>query len=160
MLTLAERIIISNQYEILKTIQPDRAEEFGLSQEIVDRGYEYLYSELNPALADAPLPDACAIEVIDILDMHRAFDATYREAGENLPSDAVFEGFDANHEADHYGFARFFRRRMGRFPEQEAAVDNSHSATLDRYRRMIRIWKSLPDRFGLSKADVETILNA
>ena len=58
-----------------------------------------------------------------------------KEAG--LFGDVRFSGFDANNETTHYGIARFLVERLERFERFEGRRLNSHSPSIDMYRRML-----------------------
>lgn len=157
LLSLGERLILLNQYDMLAKMFPEHAEAYKLNGEIVERGYEVLYDQLRGFLPSDPLPSEVSTEVFAILDMHRAFSSAYQKDGRALPANATFEGFDGNNESDHFHFAKFFRRDMGRYGEQAAAPDDAHMPTLDRYRRMLRAFNAVSDKHNLTTAEVDKI---
>jgi uncharacterized protein YfbU (UPF0304 family) len=113
-------------------------------QRVTARGDEWAILEKYPWLdqdgGDAP---EFVVETRAIL---QAFRVVYRSL-ENL-SEAdlgrvqsgtgrhvlVFDGFDGNNEADHYGAADLITKDAGRWPEFASLAVNSHHPTLHRYR--------------------------
>jgi uncharacterized protein YfbU (UPF0304 family) len=157
-LTDAERLILSNQYQILALLQPDQAKEHARANEIVTSGYEFYYSDLNPSLSD-PVPAEVSEEIIDILDMFRAIEFSTRELGKK-PSDyrIAFEGLDGNNDHPQYWFTKFVRRDLGRWEELKAYPDNSHTQTsLPTYRRMLSKWKANGKKFEMSHDDLTAL---
>ena len=155
-LSYGERRILLNQYEMLRALIPDRSEEFAQAERIVSSGYEDLYGELNGGVDEIATPGMIK-EVLAILDMFRTFDNVYTEAGSPVPDEAKFQGFDGNNETEHFAFARFFVEDMRRYEEQSGASFNSHAPMLDRYRRMLRTYKTLDLMKSVTVADVERV---
>ena len=58
-----------------------------------------------------------------------------------------FRGFDGNNEGEHLSIALFLIEEMNRFSKFKGRELNSHSPTLERYRRMLAIF--LPMRATL-----------
>ena len=74
-----------------------------------------------------------------------------------------FIGFDGNHE-DHFGIARYFvedLKRWGRFKGRDL---NSHTSSVDGYRRILRVFEpmrsALGDRSPLNADEIARIMNA
>ncbi|WP_411905976.1 YfbU family protein [Rhizobium mayense] len=159
-LSFAERLILSNQLSILKILDPEQARYYDEAQEIVNNGYEYMYGNINQSVYETPLPVHISEEVVEILDMFRALEFSCRKLGvraSDLGTD--FEGFDANEADGHYGFARFLRRKLGRWEELKDYPDNSHSSiSLHRYRSMIERWHGIGRKFELSEEEVRQVV--
>lgn len=158
-LTFAERLILSNQFTILEKLDPDQAEYYSEAQEIVNRGYEYLYEEINPSVYETAVPHDVGKEVVDILDMFRALEFSCRDLSISARSLRVdFDGFDGNSNTGHFSLAKFFRRNKGNWDELKEYPDNSHSSgTLDRYRSMLDRWEKLDRKFELSEEEITEI---
>lgn len=73
----------------------------------------------------------------------------------------VFVGFDGNHEP-HFGVAKQIVSRLGRFDEWKDRYLNSHSATIDHYRRMRKVFDGihLPAGGRLPIVDIKRVLEA
>jgi len=59
-----------------------------------------------------------------------------------VPASGV-PGFDGNSEATHLAYADYFINGLGRYPELQTPNLNSHTATNDRYPKMLVIWRAL-----------------
>ncbi len=162
MVTWTERLILWNQYEILKRLDPGDKEEYKIKQEILSNGYEQYYSEINLEIYPKTTDPGVSSEVEDILDLFRCIKFSCRRLGYTPKSKwAEFEGFDANNDGGHYGFAHFVRRTLGKWEELKDRPDNSHSSiSLEYYRRMLRTWHRLDRKHELTEAEIEEIAEA
>jgi len=157
MLTWAERLILWNQYEILKSTDPGNANYHEQNQEIVAHGFEQFYPALNQTISETPVSREITSEVMDILDMYRAIHnscQTQKYAPKN--SSALFSGFDGNHE-EQYAIAYFLRRTQGKWIELAARPDDSHSSSVPHYRRMLSKWQVLGKKHFLTPEEIEDI---
>ena len=147
-LTKKDRILLINQYEILKRLDPGNADHYEQLTEILRRGYEVLYCMIDDQVSDEMRHDQGRL-VLDLLDFYRSVE-DYKDAH---PDDeefsdhpwGAFRGFDGNNEADYMAFARFLVERQGRFAEQKKYLSqtdgfNSHMPTLQKYRRIVSKW--------------------
>lgn len=159
MLTWAERLALWNQYEILKHLNPDDRKEYETNQEILSHGYEQYYSELNPSIYEETTKQEVSREVEEILNVFRAIKFSCDRLSYKPKSHyAEFEGFDGNDDGGQYAFAKFVRRTLGKWSELEDQPDNSHSSTsLGHYRRMLRVWRRLGERYDLTEAEIEEV---
>lgn len=159
MLTRAERMMLYNQYEILKILDPDSAKNYEENQEIVSHGFEIFYGELNLAIYENTFSAEDAREVLDILSMFRAIKFSCDRLNYTPKSPwAKFEGFDANEGDGRYSFARFLRRTQGKFVEFADAPDNSHSSgSLGMYRRMLERWNALGEKYDMTEDQIEEV---
>lgn len=151
-LTLVERLTLRNQFEILSRLG-DQDHPYAEWIEILERGYEHLYSELFSDLDREGVATGVSREVFDILDVFRALDDAGRRG--QVPAGATprFAGFDANTEAGHYAFARFLIETQGRY-EESSSVVNAHRPTLSGYRALVRQWGEMGKPFPLSEDQV------
>lgn len=160
-LTKQERLSLANQFRILQGLHKDDSylvKHYQHLEEIVHRGYENLYYEIFDGLWK-PMPDEDSAEVIDILCMHRAlYDSLGATPNPEELDKVKFQGFDANNESEYLSFARFITADGDKFSEIQ--IFNSHCPTLARYRRMLAEWRRLGSNARLSKAQVESILEA
>lgn len=86
-------------------------------------------------------------EVLDILEMWSTIEYSYEQlTGKEktvLEEKAKpfgkpkFEGFDGNNESEHMGTASFLVNKLDRFDEFKGRNFNSHSRSLNNYRRML-----------------------
>ncbi|MBW9113175.1 YfbU family protein [Rhizobium cauense] len=159
-LTFAERLILSNQFRILGLLNPSDIEHYRQAGEIVESGYEFLYSEISPAMNLEPISSEFGQEVYDILDLFRAIEGSAMDLNKTTSDlHAKFEGFDGNNDDDHFGFAKFVRRDLGRWSELEKYPHNSHSsASLPRYRKMLQRWQSIGKPFKMTEDQIASLV--
>lgn len=156
----ATRLVISNQLEILKHLDPSQKEEYELQQDIIRSGYTSRYNEVFHDLSEDEADAKMQEEVWDILGMFRALHyARTRGWSPSDPDAAVYEGFDANNDP-HQWFAGHLLDRSGLFAEL-APNKNSHSiASLPKYRRMLTTWKKAANKYELTDNEAEAIITA
>ena len=114
-LSLTERLILANQFNILAKVHPDEAEFYTRKAEILESGYEGLYSDIFSHFSD-PVPASVTTEVHDILSMYRyitpAIKALSEEEQKEIDAERIsFKGFDANNDP-HYHVALFYVEKM------------------------------------------------
>lgn len=161
MLTNAERLVLWNQYEILKSLRPQDASDFEVKQQILENGYEDYYSEINNIMSTASLDKKTTDEVVHILNTFRAIYFSCQKLNcTPISKNANFIGFDLNNEGDQYAFAKFLRRTLGKWEELKDEPDNSHMMTLNRYRRMLSTWVRLGKKYELTSDEIEQIANS
>lgn len=154
------RLILWNQYEILKHLNAGNPRDYELKQEIVSSGFSREYHEIFTPISEEEADSHMQQETLDILGMFRALDRTKANGWvPSSPDRAKFEGFDGNND-DHYHYANYLLDHRGLFTES-APNKNSHSSgTIEIYRRMLRVWKPLANKFPLDPADAERIITA
>lgn len=93
-------------------------------------------------------------EVADILEMWQMLEASYNrlppadkarveKEAEPFGSHVRFRGFDGNHETKYMGVAEFLVNDLEKFSIFKGRDLNSHMPSLDIYRRMLAIYKSI-----------------
>lgn len=154
-LTFGERLILSNQFSILKILDEEEAEQYEQAQEIVNCGYESLYGEINTFVFE-PFRRQVGDEVIAILDMHKCLEKSCRLLGLSASDVGVhFQGFLSTCHEGHYGFAWFLRRQQGKWHELNSYPDDSTSVhELGRYRGMLARWKALGEKPKLTETEI------
>ena len=80
-LTKKERLILYNQYEILKKLDPDGEENYKIDQEILINGFKANYDDLASGFMDETSVEVSEF-VIDVLQMYRTLNNSYRELNE------------------------------------------------------------------------------
>jgi uncharacterized protein len=151
-----QKLLLINQYEILKRIDSSAERDSELMLECLYRGYDDDFAQLMPQF-DKKLDSEVRQEVRDILQMFRALQRSYDEK----PA-AVFVGFDGNDESEYYSYAQFVIEDMGLWREskREDHDYNTHAAILEDYRAMVREWKASNNELQLTNADIERIVSA
>jgi uncharacterized protein len=151
-LTQVEKLILSNQYEILKGIYPNRAEEFDTILESLQSGYDGDFKELACQGFEKSLSTTTYQEVREILQMFRALKPAY-----GVPAAANFVGFDGNEEADYHSYAIFLLERRGLWKELHRDDYNTHCPVLPDYRKMLEEWRITGRSHHLSPEQMERI---
>lgn len=160
-LTNIERLALVNQYQALQAVNKDDqhlVDYYRRFEEIFRRGYVHLYHEAFGAISEE-LSLEISEETLTILDLHRALLWSLGEKPAPRDIERVkFKGFDANNEGDHLSFAKFFTQGGNKY--QELVVFNSHHSTLSRYRKMVAEWERMQKSFELTRAQIDSILEA
>ena len=166
-LSITERIILYNQYKILESLYPEEADIYSINREIIENGYILHYSELAENIT-SEMSQESSKEVLDILDMYRALYFSVEEEKKEKKSKFAgkkiwFPGFDGNNETEQLVYTKFFLHKMQRYEELHHPGEypdyNSHSYTLDQYRKMIEIWKKFGQNvYKLSRNQIDQLL--
>lgn len=123
-LSLKDRLIIANQFDILSRLAEDNYEkkQFENFREVFVSGYSRYYSLATEHFSEEVADEQCKF-VIDVLNLYRDlyFSREYTpEAKEVIPeSKVLFKGFDLNDlvEVKYYSFYKFLVEDLGRFEE-------------------------------------------
>jgi len=170
-LTKQERLLLFNQYEILKLLSGDdeyAKKQYEVEQDIVFNGYKRDYEMLVEHFSE-DVPDTVTETVWDVLEMYRAINNSYTvlkdEQKTGIEVDKLeFRGFDGNDESEYYCYCLFVLEKLeryGEFTESGRRDLNTHWPILGRYERMLEKWKSFGDRYGeLSRDQILEIINA
>lgn len=167
-LTKLDRVFLINQLRILEGLYPDEAEELGVRREVLERGYEMLYSWDYEYVYDGSdkMTAEESQEVWDTLEMFDAIQRSMPEGFDIEPYPIVkFAGYDGNNEGKFMSFAQFTVERLKRFeyvPMQKAGYWNSHMPIRSVYRRMLEEWKKKPgpERYTMSREELARLLTA
>jgi len=161
-LTDAERLILSNQYQLLAKLEDD--DHYALMAETLRRGYKWLYDEYLEQSLWPNVDDDKAEFVVDVLDIYSAMKSSYGELEDKSGIEArevEFPGFDGNNEADLMGFANFLLKH-GRFDDVlNKGGNNSHMPTVEIYGRMLQAWRDMGEpTYPYSKEQIRQLLDA
>jgi uncharacterized protein len=158
-LTDVERLILSNQYEILAALKKDEYYERKAAQ--LRDGYEWLYGNFEHVAPEMARSDA--EYVLGVLGMFSDLTASYEKLADKSGIDARdvrFLGFDANNEGEFFGFAAAlaaenrYSDTIGKHPK------NSHMPTTDLYQRMLNKYRELGSpRYPISKDQIKQIVD-
>lgn len=161
----AQRLILSNQYEILSKLNPDRADYYQRCQTIIERGYCLELLELEKEFGH--LSEETCREVIDTLEMYHALKVSYEnlpdsETQEIAPNRLDYLGYSRSHEKELADYVCFLLDREHRFSElgKCCANLNSELSMRDKYQRMLAVWQECPRHYKLSIQEIRKILNA
>jgi uncharacterized protein YfbU (UPF0304 family) len=161
-LTLKDRILLVNQYRILKALEPANANDYDQTIEILERGYAFEYGSLSENFSEE-FSDSDCNEVVSVLNMYRMMKNAYRKMDDKTgidASDLEFRGFDGNEESRQHGYAEFLINTRGGWIELQREDLNTARPMRERYRHMLAEWIASTDTHHLTKADVLRILRA
>ncbi len=120
-LSVTDRWILSNQYQILEHLDPGGAEQYQRAREALESGYELEYDVISSHVFKdgSTLSEEACDEVIDVLDMFRALGRSYDELEDKAGIEERrirFQGFDGNNETEQLAYSRYLAR-TDRFAE-------------------------------------------
>lgn len=148
-LTKFERLLLANQYKILGLLDEKDSEEYDLIRTALENGYEAFYEDVFlQHISDGLKIEECKF-VVDAMDMYATMQRAYRGLEDKSgisESNLEFAGFDGNHENSYMTYAEFLVHREGHWSILKRASSglNSHTPTIELYRRRIQIWKQIP----------------
>jgi uncharacterized protein len=157
-LTDAERLILSNQYEILGELNDD--EGCRRKAEQLRNGHEWLYGDFQSVAP--PMSSEDAEYVLEVLGMFSDLSASY----DKLPDksgieahDVRFVGFDGNNESEFYSFSAALTEN-GNFTDTIGkTAKNSHMPTTELYRRLLKKYRELGSpRYPIPKTQIAQIV--
>lgn len=156
-LTKNERLILINQYTILKhldAIDPDTYNKF---VEILENGYEIYYSYFDDQVY-GNFPKTESSFVLDALDM------LFHMQQVTINHDTLFHGFDGNYETDYMGYAQYVLNTDEGFPSLRRDDNNnncnSHMQKVGKYKIWVMEWKNSADMYNLTQSDVDRIVSS
>jgi len=164
-----DRLIMHNQFEILKRLYPDDAEYYEKNQEILVSGFEFNYPDLFDFIGDVT-PSNVSEFVLDVLNMYRSLNFSYDRLNdiekEQIDKYKIsFKGFDATGEYKYYNYAKFYIITLDRFEELRESKHfalNYHHSTIDNYKRLLSLWEDVrKDKYdnSLSFEDIKYIID-
>lgn len=165
-LSLADRLQLANQYEILLRLarNDDEIGRFETAIATLKSGYAIQYANLVGDFQGGLSDDQCA-EVLQILDLHsimRSVAAHSEEADRRLLTAITFPGFSSTLEPDHYRFAAYLIYEVQAFglllhDAQRKGLD-SVTPMLPAYRRMIHLWRQVDNVYNPSINEIRQML--
>lgn len=167
-LTDYQRLVLLNQYKILRDLalsrgETEEAEKYDELATIISEGYVGEYGGLFEELSEE-FPKSESELVWNTLNMYRAiYDSYHKLKNPQISeSDIRFDGFDGNEEIRYYCLCKYILFTLKRYSEQteNGRVDfNSHSRRCNRYREMLAKWISLGKSYNLSEEDIKYIID-
>lgn len=162
-MTNAQRLILSNQYQMMTLLDPDNAERYRRQQTIIERGYGLQMRELDREFGE--LKEAVCRVIIDIMEMHHALHVSWTNLKETASLEErrlAFLGFDAATEARYLGYVRFMVYVEGRYTHFDSGTHgfNAQTPMWEKYQRMLTVWHTCPRQYHLSANEIAQIINA
>ncbi|GAB7227059.1 YfbU family protein [Vibrio rotiferianus] len=161
----AQRLILSNQYNLMSQLDPNNGAKYKRLQTIVERGYELQMRELNKDFGC--ITETECREIIDIMEMYHAMQESNKmlddeERGKVDQRRLQFLGFDIATEAQQVHYVRFLVDSEGLYPQFDKADHhfNSQMPMLDKYRRMLKTWRNCPRQYHLCANELAQIFSA
>lgn len=133
-----EKLILFNQYQILKHINPDNADVYEQNQKVLEYGSDSDIEDLSSFLFGTS--EEVKKETFDILQMFSDLEYAYEKSfnsNSEYEYSAKFRGFDGNEEAEHYCYCKHLINNEDRYTEFKGRELNSHCPVINRYRRML-----------------------
>jgi uncharacterized protein YfbU (UPF0304 family) len=167
MLSKTERLILINQYEILRKMDDDEWNKDYYAQTIraLEYGFGGEYWQPFERLNSESLSQEDCAHAKDILEMFWMMEPAYDRLTPKpavAESDVRFRGFDGNNESMYCAYVDFLRKN-GQFAEilSERAT-NSHMRTMRRYDAMLARWKELgkPLADTFTAVEIEEVIKA
>jgi uncharacterized protein YfbU (UPF0304 family) len=154
-LTAFERLQLINQLRILEKLDPNNAEDYAESRDIIAHGYTIQYEDVFNEVFEEIDVEECKY-VYDVLDMYRVLIHSYNALTEKkglTPEDVRFQGFDGNNESKRHAFAEHLRKQ-GKWTETLTGGLNSHSMmTMSLYPRMLARFEPIRTQIIASHGD-------
>ena len=155
-LTEVERLILHNQYEILKRIDPRQEKDYQVLLHCLYNGYDEDFDQLLPHFEE-PIDTLVRTRVRQILEMFRGL--THALHGKTVSALAVtFAGFDGNEETEYYAYARFLLEDLGLWRESRRDDYNTHYPVLPDYLKMLELWERVSNKIELRPEEIEQLV--
>lgn len=164
-----ERLLLANQFKIMKALNAEDKETCERNIEILENGYTLDYEDpvfLN-IFEEMPI-DECK-RVNHILAMasciYRAYDRMSEEEIDSIGGLWKFLGFDGNNETNQMIYCEYIIETENRFADLKREPNHdwdSHYPTRDAYDRMLEVWEHFDTKqqHNLSTEDLKAILDA
>ena len=163
-LSMKERLILANQYEILSRLATDEDERkhFENIRDIFESGFSRYYSYATEPFSEEVSQDECEF-VVDVLDLYSTLYYSWLrnpQAHEEIDEKKVlFKGFDLNdnQEIKYLVFYEFLVEKLERYSEIKDLMNagkiesfNSHGfgPSMSTLSRMIEKYKEIKKRQG------------
>ena len=145
MVSKIEKLILYNQYEILKNLCPDEKEKeyYEDEQKTIMYGSD---SDIEETASNFfGTSEEVKEEVYGILEMFRWLECSFKKNNpdQEIPYNIKFDGFDGNEETEHYMYCEYLVNNAHKYEEYLNTDLNSHSNRLGRYKRMLAKYNEL-----------------
>ncbi|CAH0237377.1 YfbU family protein [Erwinia aphidicola] len=162
-MTHAQRLILSNQYQMMAMLDPDNAARYQRHQTIIERGFGLQMRELDNDFSQ--LPEAECRTLIAMMEMYHALHISWTNLKEPQGIELrrlVFPGFDAASEGRYLGYVRFLVEVEGRYTHFDAGSHefDTQVPMWEKYQRMLALWHNCPRQYHLSANEIAQVINA
>lgn len=162
-LSTKERLILINQYNILKIIDKTESKYYEKCIDILENGYSIFYDRFTETFSE--MSEKECIFVLNVLGLFEKIDdlkTTFTDKAFLDHTFSTFRGFDGNDESKELSFVKFLifkDDRFGKLSQTFSEDLNSHMPMKDKYFRMLTKFNSLNSP-QLSFDDLLSILDA
>lgn len=160
-LSLQERLILYNQYEILKELKPENCDIYNKYMEILSNGYSYNYNQLPQYFFDEVKVVVCE-EVHAILNMFWHLSHSYRHLSDknNVDENKLkFNGFVSDSEEEYSRYANFVLNVENKYKSIMKSERNTMISTLTQYRAMFNKYKKYNTYADLTAKQIVEIIS-
>ena len=164
-LSLADRLTLVNQYQVLAELRPELAELYNSYIHILKSGFEIQYVHLVEGFGGG-LKEEDSRDILRILDMFSVLtnvldnanmNPVYREASR-------FQGFHEQLESEQFVFANYLINELRHYENIRSQIVrhglSSNVPKLDTYRRMLEVWLACENTYNPTPIEVGNILDA
>ena len=112
-LSLKDRLVLINQYNILELLKPEEKKHYANLLEVLENGFELEYETLFSSIDNEVVSIQECKEVLDILEMFKALKFSFYQLEDKSgieENKIKFQGFDGNHELKQMTYARFLKK--------------------------------------------------
>lgn len=150
-LSLVERMLMVQNFEILARLNPEEAEQYERKIEVLRYGFELLYDDLAEEFVkgDTVVTEEEGMYVLSVLSMYDGLTHIVQDQQITVPEDVwfPFPGFYGNEEMKEFVFAMHLNKD-GRWDAltRDGEIPDSHMPTKDTYSRMLSVLNGMKPR--------------
>lgn len=160
-LTLSQRLILLNQYELMSLLDNENEAKYRRLQTIIKGGFRLDMEQLNLDFTDVSA-QACQT-ILDTLEMYQALQASYNnlKTKEITAHRVKFLGYCAVQEKKYHSYLKFIKSE-GKYNDSLECENGSDSQTpmWSKYQKMLAAWRQCPRQYHLSEVEIRQILDA
>ena len=141
-MNICQKLILFNQYEILKKLNPEEKDYYEENQSVLVNGSDSDIEDMASFLTGTS--EDVKQEVYDILEMFSVLERSYKQNHpdvDNVPYNVGFKGFDGNEESEYYSYCKHLIDGKNLYSEFKDRELNSHCNVLARYRTALQNYK-------------------
>ncbi|MBE2897397.1 YfbU family protein [Pasteurellaceae bacterium 20609_3] len=162
-ITLTQRLILVNQYELMALLDEPNAAKYKRMQRIIQGGYKLEMKELYKDFSE--LSEEECNTVRDTLEMYQALQVSYNnlaDKGDLTAHRLKFLGYCGIREKKYLNYLGFVAQTDKNYRELVQCPNGCDAQTpmWDKYVKMLDIWNQCPRKFHLSLAEIKQVLNA
>jgi uncharacterized protein YfbU (UPF0304 family) len=149
-LAKTDRLVLINQYMILKLFDRDREDRYSELITTLEEGFEIFFAYVQDQISEEMSP-AEGRFVYDVLSIYKCIEFYKRDnpaSGIAHHTWVYFPGLGGKYESEYRTFTLFLIETYKKSTEQGKPIAtpqtiDRHAPTLDKYKRMINEWNTL-----------------